>query len=200
MKKSKLVIIGAGGHGRVASDIAKKNGYKKIIFLDDGEDVVCDGKVSEFVNHLKDAQFFVAIGNAKIREKITEQIASQGGKIATLIHPNATVCDDAVIGAGTLVAAGAVINPNVKIGKGVIINTLSSIDHDSTVGDYTHVAVGAHLCGTVNVGEKVFVGAGVVIKNNINVCDNVTIGVGAAVVKDITVSGTYIGVPAKIKD
>ncbi len=200
MRKSKLVIIGAGGHGRVAKDIAKKNGYKKIIFLDDGVGAVCDGRVSEFVNYLKDAQFFVAIGNANVREKITEQITSQSGKIATLIHPNATVCDDAVIGEGTLVAGGAVINPNVKIGKGVIINTLSSVDHDSTVGDYTHIAVGAHLCGTVNVGKSVFVGAGAVIINNTNVCSDVTIGAAAAVVKDITVSGTYVGVPStKIK-
>jgi sugar O-acyltransferase (sialic acid O-acetyltransferase NeuD family) len=197
MIKDNLVIIGAGGHGRVAKDIAQKNGYKKVIFLDDGENAVCDGKVSEFVNYLKDAQFFVAIGNANVREKITEEIASNGGQIATLIHPNAILCDDAVIGEGTLVAAGAVINPNVKIGKGVIINTLSSVDHDSTVGDYTHVAVGAHLCGTVNVGKSVFVGAGAVVINNKNVCDNTTIGAAAAVVKDITVSGTYVGVPAR---
>lgn len=28
----KLAIIGAGGHGKVVADIAKKNGYEKIFF------------------------------------------------------------------------------------------------------------------------------------------------------------------------
>ena len=30
-----LVIIGASGHGKVVADIAKKNGYEQIVFLDD---------------------------------------------------------------------------------------------------------------------------------------------------------------------
>lgn len=34
--KNSLVIIGAGGHGRVCAEIAELNGYKKILFLDDG--------------------------------------------------------------------------------------------------------------------------------------------------------------------
>ena len=33
--KDKIVIIGASGHGKVVADIAKLNGYKEIIFLDD---------------------------------------------------------------------------------------------------------------------------------------------------------------------
>ena len=33
-----LIIIGAGGHGKVVADIAQKIGiYKNISFLDDGE-------------------------------------------------------------------------------------------------------------------------------------------------------------------
>ena len=30
-----IVIIGASGHGKVIADIAKKNGYLEILFLDD---------------------------------------------------------------------------------------------------------------------------------------------------------------------
>lgn len=33
--ESKIVIIGASGHGKVIADIAKLNGYQEIIFLDD---------------------------------------------------------------------------------------------------------------------------------------------------------------------
>ena len=35
----KLAIIGASGHGRVVADIARKNGYSEIVFLDDDENI-----------------------------------------------------------------------------------------------------------------------------------------------------------------
>ena len=43
------------------------------------------------------------------------------------------------------------------------------------------------------------IGAGVTVSNNLCICGNCMIGAGAVVVKDIEVSGTYIGVPAKLK-
>lgn len=35
----KIAIVGASGHGKVVADIAKKNGYESIVFLDDNESV-----------------------------------------------------------------------------------------------------------------------------------------------------------------
>lgn len=32
---NRLIIIGASGHGKVIADIAEKNGYTDIVFLDD---------------------------------------------------------------------------------------------------------------------------------------------------------------------
>ena len=86
-----------------------------------------------------------------------------------------------------------------KIGQGCIINTASSVDHDCVLGDFVHVAVGAHLCGTVTIGNATWIGAGATVSNNVNICGECTIGAGAVVVKDITEPGTYIGVPARIK-
>jgi len=95
--------------------------------------------------------------------------------------------------------AGTVINPEARIGKGCIVNTSSSIDHDCGIGDYVHIAVGAHICGTVQIGNNTWIGAGATISNNIDVCSDCLIGAGAVVVKNITEPGTYIGVPARIK-
>ena len=75
---------------------------------------------------------------------------------------------------------------------------MSCFIHDCVIGDYVHVAVGAHLCGTVNVGTETWVGAGAIISNNVNICGGCMIGAGAVVIKDIEKEGTYIGVPAKI--
>ncbi len=199
----RLIVIGAGGHGKVIVDIAKKVGYKDIAFLDDnitGEvmGIKVVGKIRKWDKFSKNADFFVAVGNNKIRKKFIEELMANGETVCSLIHPSAVIGTDVEIGYGTCVMAGVVINPCVKIGKGVIVNTSSSVDHDSNIGDYCHIAVGCHVTGTVNVGDNCFLGAGSVIKNNINVCSNCVLGAGAVVVKDIEKEGTYIGIPAKI--
>lgn len=195
----KLVIIGASGHGKVIADIARKNGYREIVFLDDDESVHECGGYPIVGNSSQtgwgDADVIVGIGNADIRKRIQESVSE--GKLVTLIHPDAVVAKDVVIGVGTVVMAGAVINSGTYIGKGCIINTCSSVDHDCTVDDYVHVAVGSHLCGNVNVGNGTWIGAGATVSNNVFICPNCMIGVGAAVVNNILESGTYVGVPAR---
>ncbi len=199
----KLIIIGAGGHGKVCADIADKMGtYQEILFLDDGDSTEClgypvVGKSCDIEKHINSAVFFVAIGNAVVRRKMVEKIISLGGKIETLIHPNATVGKQVEIGEGSLLVAGAVINPSVRIGKGVIINTCASVDHDSVIGDYCHIAVGGRVSGTVRMGEYCFFGAGAIVKNNVDICAGCTIGAGAVIVKNVTEKGTYVGVPAR---
>lgn len=195
----KLAIIGASGHGKVVADIAKKNGYSEIVFLDDDESVhECGGypvigKSTEA--GMIDADVIIGIGNAGARKQIQESIPDE--KLVTLIHPDAVVAEDVVVGKGTVVMAGAVINPGTHLGKGCIINTCSSVDHDCTVGDFVHVAVGSHLCGTVNVGDGTWIGAGATVSNNVSICSDCMIGAGAVIVDDIKESGTYVGVPAR---
>lgn len=196
----KLTIIGASGHGKVVADIAEKNGYDEIEFFDDDETIENCGKwpvvgtVHEALN--RDNDVFIAIGKAEIREKLTERFV--GHHFPVLVHPNAVIADDVVIGEGSVVMAGAVINPGASVGRGVIINTSSSVDHDCVIGDYCHIAVGAHLCGTVVVGEACWIGAGATISNNVNICGGCMIGAGAVVIHDLTQQETYVGVPAKM--
>lgn len=194
-----LIIIGASGHGKVIADIAKKLGYSKIVFLDDDESVhECGGYPvlgrSSEVGTIE-ADVIVGIGNAGVRERIQESIPNE--KLTTLIHPDAVIAEDVVVGKGTVIMAGAVVNPGARIGKGCIINTCSSVDHDCNVGDYVHIAVGSHLCGTVTVGNSTWVGAGAIVSNNVGICSDCMIGAGAVIVKNIDLAGTYIGNPAK---
>ena len=198
-----LIIIGAGGHGRVVADIAQKVGvYGTISFLDDGDaietmGVPIIGKTSDVEKYIDTADIFVAIGNSKVRGEFIERLLAMGANVPTLIHPSAIIGACVEIGVGTAIMAGAVINPCSKLGKGVILNTCSSIDHDCIIGDYCHIAVGAHVAGTVKIGNHSWIGAGAIVINNISICENCLIGAGAVVVKSILESGTYIGVPAQ---
>lgn len=200
---NKLMIIGASGHGKVVADIAEKNGYDDIAFLDDNTEIKICGK-HKVIGRCEDAiryngaDFIVAIGNTKIRSKLQTWLLENGLHIVSLLHPNAVVAGSVIIGVGTVVMAGAVINPYVKIGQGCIINTCSSIDHDCIIGAFVHISVGAHVAGTVGIGDNTWIGAGATVSNNVNICNNCMIGVGAVVVKDIELSGIYKGVPAKM--
>lgn len=149
----RLVIIGASGHGKVIADVAVKNGYEDIVFLDDNESLTeCAGfpvvgKISEVVD--VDGDKIIAIGNAKTRERIQKKL----DKVVTLIHPDAVISRRVKIGNGCVVMAGAVINSDAVIDDGCIINTGSSVDHDCKIGSFAHVSVGAHVAGTVEIGD-----------------------------------------------
>ncbi len=196
----KIILIGAGGHGKVIADIIEKSGDKLIGFLDDKAQ--CDnvmgypilGKIDNCTNY-SDCEFLISIGNNAVRKKIAEKYTYL--KYYTAIHPNAVIANSAKIECGSCVMANAVINAAARIGKHCIVNTCASIDHDCAIANYVHISPNAVLCGNVNVGEQTHIGAGVVVKNNITIGEKITVGVGAAVVKDLKNSGVYVGIPAR---
>ncbi|AOM13964.1 MULTISPECIES: acetyltransferase [Bacillus cereus group] len=201
--KKKLLIIGAGGHGRVIADIAlRMNKWEHIAFLDDNEAVKTSmgieiiDKLASASKYIQDYDIFVGIGNNVMREKLQGQLEACEASIPVLVHPNAIVGKQVQLGAGTVVMAGVVINCCTNIGKGCIINTASTVDHDNAIGDYVHISPGAHLAGTVKCGRGTWIGIGSTISNNINISCNCTIGAGTVVIRDIESEGIYIGVPA----
>lgn len=194
--KHKICVIGAGGHGKVIADIALKNGYKDINFLDDNVTGTClgfpiVGKV-ELVGAM-DAEFVIAIGNNKTRKMVAE---AHDVKWATLIHPSAQIGMGVEIGEGTVVMAGAVINPGARIGRHCIINTCSVVEHDNVLEDFVHISPNAALSGTVHVGRGTHIGVGATVRNNITIGNDTMIGAGAVVVKNISGGGVYVGIPA----
>ena len=202
--KKKLLIIGAGGHGRVVADIAMRmERWKEISFLDDDENVkpllgcYLIGKSNEWDDYINDYDIFVAIGNNNTRGKIQKQLEEAGASIPILIHPSAIIGKCVEIGKGSVIMAGTIINCCTIIGKGCIINTGSTIDHDNKIADYVHLSPGVHTAGMVQVGNETWLGIGSTVSNNINITGRCTVGAGSVIVKDISEAGTYVGVPAR---
>lgn len=197
---NRLVIIGAGGHGKVIADNAVKNGYTDICFLDDHAAGSCMGYpvigVGADIPMLDDGKtdFIIGVGNNEARKRIAERYDVNW---ITLIHPSAHIGVNVAIGKGTVVMAGAVINACSSVGEHCIINTCAIVEHDNQLGDYVHISPRAALGGTVRIGTLTHVGIGAVVRNNIQICESSTIGAGAVVVKNIDRQGIYIGVPAK---
>ena len=81
--------------GKVAADIATRNSYEEILFLDDDTEIKdclgfpIVGQVGDIESFSGD--FFVAIGNPTIREEIQNRLERLGKTIVSLIHPSAVV-------------------------------------------------------------------------------------------------------------
>ena len=197
---NRLIIIGAGGHGKVIADNAVKNGYTDIRFVDDHASGSCMGfpivGCSDDLVSLDDGatDFVIGIGNNAVRKEVAQKYDVNWVR---LIHPSAQIGLRVSIGKGTVVMAGAVINACTAVGEHCIINTGAIVEHDNVIEDYVHLSPGTALGGTVRIGELTHVGIGATVRNNVQICGMSTIGAGAVVVRNIQNSGTYIGVPAR---
>ncbi|WP_010276831.1 acetyltransferase [Paenibacillus senegalensis] len=202
--KNKLLIIGAGGHGKVIADIAIQMGaWSDIAFLDDNDSVKAYmgieviGQSNDATSYINDYDIFVGIGNNQTRQKLQEKLEAQGASIPILVHPSAVIGNEVEISQGTVVMAGVVINCSTRIGRGCIINTSATVDHDNVIEDFVHLSPGTHLAGTVQVGVGSWLGIGSAVSNNVTIASGCIIGAGAVVIKDIHEAGTYVGVPAR---
>lgn len=197
-----VLILGTGGHAKVALEILVASGVEVQGFLDDdvskhgstvlGYPILGSLQSSETLSHSGVA---LGIGSNSVRKKLTESLSVDTW--LNLVHPSATVSRFATIGRGVMVGMGACIQPSVELGDFCIVNTSASVDHDCRIGAYAHVSVGAHLAGSVLVGEGALIGAGSVARPGIQIGDWTTVGAGAAVVKDIPENETWTGVPAR---
>ncbi len=204
-----LLIVGAGGHGKVVADAALSTGrWDEVVFLDDAWPGKKEngrwgisGKVenlSEWQIRCKDA--VVAVGDNRLRLIFQHRLVDAGFEIVSVIHPSAQISPFTQIGAGSVVFANAVVNVGTVIGEGAIINTAATIDHDCRLGMGVHVSPGAHLAGGVLVGEFSWIGIGGVVRDLISIGSDVIVGAGAVVVADIPDGMTVMGVPARPKN
>jgi len=204
---AKLLILGAGGHGKVVSEISQlMKQWEEIAFLDDREDISevlgipIVGKLADLPVLRSEYEYaFVAIGSNTARLKWTEKLNHHGFKIPILIHPSSTVSTKSSIEEGTVIMAGAVINPDARIGRGCIINTASTIDHDCILQAGVHTSPGTHIGGTVKIGERTWICIGATIINNIDIGYDSVIAAGAVVTRDVPSNVLVAGVPAVIK-
>jgi len=201
-----LLIVGAGGHGRVVADVARSSGqWEKIAFIDDRypELVSADvwsviGTVAELDNLVAEwGGAVIAVGDNVVRIEILERVKSCGFDIVSIIHPSAQMAEDVLIGEGTVVFANAVINIGSVLGVSCIVNTAATVDHDNRIGNGVHISPGAHLGGNVVIGARSWVGIGASVIHGCAVGDDVIVGAGAAVTYDIGDGLTVVGVPAR---
>ncbi|MDB6059015.1 MAG: acyltransferase, left-handed parallel beta-helix (hexapeptide repeat) family, partial [Verrucomicrobiales bacterium] len=139
----------------------------------------------------------IAVGNCEVRLELAAAAQAHGFHFATAIHPSAIVASDVEIGDGTVIAAGAVVNPGAHIGAQVIVNTSATVAHECVIHDGAHIGPGARMGGNVVIGKGTWVAIGATLIDRIKVGEGVIIGAGAVVTRDITSGVVAYGVPAR---
>jgi sugar O-acyltransferase (sialic acid O-acetyltransferase NeuD family) len=210
----RILIIGAGGHGRSIADAALSAGHVVVGFVDlhlplgrrdvgvsSVEVLLSQAQLLKMLDDGLAAPFdadSVLVGIGANDERLSLVRSLSRWPMTPLMHPRACVSPAAKFGECTVVMGGAVVGPVRQCGAGVIINSGAIVDHDCEIGDGVHIGPGAVLCGGVAVGEAAFVGAGATIVPNVSVGRRAVVGAGAVVIRDVPDNAVVIGNPARM--
>lgn len=206
----RVILIGAGGHGRVVLDILRQGAmYVPFGFVD--ADVKLAGQIIDACDVLGTPDelealcirheiegAIVSIGDNKTRWRYAKRLDKMGIQLISAIHPQATVADTADIGDNVVIAAGAMVCAHAEIGKSVILNTGCIVDHESFVGAGAHICPGVRLAGRVTVGPGACVGIGATVIQGVTIGRGATVGAGAVVLHDVPDNTLAVGVPARL--
>ena len=183
----RLLIIGAGGLGRMTLETALSLGYE-CAFLDDDSTLncVCNtnviGKPQDLPNFINRYTYCVcAIGNNSIREKYTELAIKLGYKIPNIINRTAYISDYAKLGIGNIILNNVCIQNGAVIGNGVVITANSEIHHDCSIGDYSLIYSCTAIRTFSKIGKRVKIGSTVTVSNSTIVPDDAIIENGAVI-------------------
>lgn len=208
----KIIIIGAGGNGKVIAsnidDIKKKNKIELFGFLDDNKKSSKNcrilGKIT--ANNIKtyllkkNIYFIYSLFSTKLKKnsaKKLELLKIPHNRFINLIHPNVSISNNVKIGHGVNICSYVNISPNVKIGNHVNIFSQSMVGHDTILENYSYLANNSVLGAQIKVKEGAYIGMNATIRENIQIGKWSTVGMGSVVLKNINNFETVVGNPAK---
>ena len=206
----KLVVWGASSHAMVVADVIRLQGHYEIVgFLDSinpervgtefcGASILGGEEQLDVLLQQGIAYLIVGIGSGRTRLRLADLVFSKGYKLATAIHPRASVATEVTIGAGTVILAGAVINPGAKLGENVLVLTCASVEHECEIEDGVTISGGVQLGGRVTVERAATVEIGATVARGIRIGQESVVGAGAVVLHDVPSNVLAYGTPAKV--
>ena len=138
----KITVIGTGSHAAAVCDSIRQLGEYQVEGLlsetipigekSCGYTVIGNPNSKEWLHLMS----FVAIGDNAMRERLSQL----GYQFINVVHPSAQIGTAKCT--GTYFAANSFIGNGATVGNFCIVNTASVLEHDSTLGDYSHIAPG----------------------------------------------------------
>jgi sugar O-acyltransferase (sialic acid O-acetyltransferase NeuD family) len=206
----RVIVWGAGGHGKVTVDALLAAGdYEVVGIIDDdasktGRELLgiavvdFSGGLSSLASRFGVDRVAIGIGDNYIRHCKYLQIRRHGLSPVNVIHPSARISRFVEIGEGVTILAGVTINAGAVLEDNVCVNTAASVDHDNHLEQSCHILPHSTLTGTVRVEEFAYVGSGAVVAPNLMIHRYSYVGAGAVVVRDVPEGAIVSGVPAEV--
>lgn len=201
-----IVVIGGSGHAKMVIEAARSGNQARVVCCLDVRPSIAELLGVPVVEETPDqiraycregVHFIVAIGENRLRQRVMQRISDLGGYFATIVAESAYVSPSAILGEGTVVMPKAVVGAMARIGSGVILNTACTVDHDTRIDDYAHIAPGCHLAGTVDVGEGALLGIGTCVIPGVRIGAWSTLGANSSVIRAVPDHSTWVGSPAR---
>lgn len=204
----KLVILGAGGHGREllewVYDINRVEPTWDFLGFIDDNPYALDGFNCKYnvIGNLDswsdfdDIYFALGIASPKTKEIVSNKLKAKGAKFASIIHPSVRIAENATYGEGFVAYPDAYVCSNAHVGDFVTLLS-SKISHDCVIGDYCTILSYAGVNGNTVFGKRVFVGNHATMVQGLTIGDDVSIGLGSVVIKNIEEGLHVFGNPAR---
>lgn len=200
----RLVVVGAGGHGREMIGLARAAGWTiaGVVSADPPEPGVLERLGVPWLGGLDaldppEDPVAIGVGYPGVRQRVVADLASRGGRFVTLVHPAAVVGGDVEMQEGVVVQAGVQITTNVRLGRHAHLGVGAIVSHDCRIGAFVTLAPRVALSGDVTLADGVFCGVGSVVVPGCSVGEGAVIAAGAVVVDDVPAGVTAKGVPAR---
>ena len=150
-----IYIIGASGFGReVAWLIEELEDWKVAGFIDDNKniqntvinDIPVVGKLDFLEKVNEETYVTIAIGNPKIRKKISEALTKNKNIIfPNIIAKNVRIDKTLELGIGNIICTNNILTTNINIGNFNHINLCCTIGHDAILHSYFTVYHGLNI-------------------------------------------------------
>jgi len=198
----RILIMGAGGHGRAVADVAVECGWTVAGFTDPLPGPSVLGR-DEDITALAEAGTIdaavVGVGNTALwrRLELFQLLKASGVTVATLVHPRAVLSRSCRVGEGVVVFPLSVLGPSVEVGDNAVLYSGVIAEHDCRIGAHAYLAPGVVLCGGVVLETGSFIGARATVLPNITVRKGAQVAAGAVVISDLQPDEQVFGVPAR---
>jgi sugar O-acyltransferase (sialic acid O-acetyltransferase NeuD family) len=204
---ARLLILGAGGHGRAVADLARACGFTVAGFTDRslsagslGTPVLgTDAELAALIRPQQISGGVVGVGNTALvrRAQLYDVLVAAGVPQPALVHPRAIASPSVEVGPGSVVFAGCVLGSEVRIGANAVLYSGVVVEHECAIADHAYLSPGVVLSGQVTVEAGAFLGAGAVVLPGLRIGAGAVVAAGAVVTADVPAGHTVMGVPAR---
>jgi sugar O-acyltransferase (sialic acid O-acetyltransferase NeuD family) len=203
----RLLILGAGGHGRAVADLAHACGFTVAGFTDrsaspggsGGPVLGTDAELAALIRLQRIDGAVVGVGNTALarRAQLYDVLVAASVPRPALLHPRSIASPSAEVGPGSVVFAGSVLGSAVRVGANVVFYSGVVVEHECAIGDHAYLSPGVILSGQVTVETGAFLGAGAVVLPGLRIGAGAVVAAGAVVIADVAAGQTVMGVPAR---